>query len=143
MDSFIIIIILYIVLYIILSVINAINQKKKRELLKEKREEEIFEEEERKILPPILEKKFKIEKKEDELKENLKEPGKIEIYETKTEETKEQEVTQSEKEKLIIEEISPYKKIPKLKKILSLTRNDILKGIIFKEILTPKFKNKL
>lgn len=138
MDSFIIIIILYIILYIILSVINVINQRKKRELLKQKREEEPFEEE-KTILPPPFE-KIKIEEKGEGLLEEFKEPEKIEIYETKPEETKKQEEIKPEKEKIIIEEIQPYEKIPKIKKILSFSKNDILKGIIFKEIVTPKFK---
>lgn len=142
MDSFIIIIILYIVLYTILSLINAINQRKKKELLKEKREEELFEEEERTTLPPPLE-KIKIEEKSESLSEELKEPEKIEIYETKPKETKKQEDIIPEKEKLIIEEKTYYHKIPKIKKILSFSKNEILKGIIYKEILTTKFKNKL
>lgn len=43
-----------------------------------------------------------------------------------------------EKEKITPSE---FEKLPsKLKKVLSFSKNDILKGIIFKEILTPKFK---
>ncbi len=29
---------------------------------------------------------------------------------------------------------------PKLKKILTFSKNDLIRGVIFKEILTPKFK---
>lgn len=137
MDSFIIIIILYIVLYIILTVINIINQKKKRELIKE-REEEILEE--IKLTPPVIEKEFEIEEEKEKLKYESKEPEKIEIYEKVLINTQEKKDVKFEKEKLSDEETLYYEKIPKIKKILNFSKNDVLKGIIYKEILTPKFK---
>jgi len=39
------------------------------------------------------------------------------------------------------DEFYEYEKVPpKLKKILTFSKDDILRGVIFKEILTPKFK---
>ncbi|MDI6860710.1 MAG: hypothetical protein QMD25_01670 [Caldisericia bacterium] len=131
MSYFTIIIILYIVLYFILTIVSAINERKRKEEISIK--EKVKKEE-------VLEEQFKIEKAPEKIyqKEKLEEEFVQEVKEEILKEEVEQKPPlYKEKEFLPIK----HEELPsKLKKVLSFSKSDILKGIIFKEILTPKFK---
>ncbi len=141
MNYFTIIIILYIIFYVVLTIISATRERKKREKRREILEKERVEE---KTIPYkedyIKTTTFK-EIFEEELKETPEEKKLIEkIEEEKITPEKIEVVTPPsyEKEKIVYSEYE--KEHLKLKKLLTLSKNDILKGIIFKEILTTKFK---
>lgn len=129
MSFFTLIIILYIVFYLFLAIVSAINERKRRVKIKESQLREKSE-----TIEEISTKKLEIEEKSYP-KEFKKEPSK----ETLEEENFEQKPTlKLEKQ---TEDLLVYKKLPsKLKKAVSLSKSDIIKGIIYKEILTPKFR---
>jgi len=149
MNYFTVIIILYIIFYIVLTIISTTNERKKREKRREVLEKEKLLEK----TTPYKEDYRKISKKESEKEpveiEEVEEiKPSIEISEKKVEEIPQKKIIQKSTEELISPIIkkeriihTEYEKAQlKLKRSLSFSKNDILKGIIFKEILTPKFR---